>query len=68
MKKAGTILRIVIDSWKLSVFVRRLKADGYKWTQHDGPMKELITLKVRTGKPKELYETVRAAQLECEAN
>ncbi len=39
---------IVIGDWKLSIFKKTLDNEGYKYSEHNGPVKGCITLKVET--------------------
>lgn len=56
---------IVIDPWKLKIFERRLKAGGFEWGQHDGPIKNTILLTVETDETEKLARVVKAANDEC---
>ena len=57
------IAAIAIDAWKLSTFKRCLEADGYKFTEHDGP--GCIILRVQCDRVALLQQTVARAQREC---
>lgn len=59
------IAGVVIDSWKLEVFKRRLDAAGYTYTEHPGPFPNVTTLRVKCNFAFELKGVVEAAQLEC---
>lgn len=59
---------IVIESWKLEIFTRRLTAAGYSFTQHPGIRPDWATLKVPydgDAALPALAVIVKAAQLEC---
>ncbi len=38
---------IVIDSWKLKTFKKRLNSAGYQFEKHPGPTQKTLTLKVK---------------------
>ena len=44
MKKAG----VVFDDYKLPIFKKGLDALGYKYSEHEGPVKGCILLKIET--------------------
>lgn len=59
--KAG----VVIDSWKLTIFKRRLDEAGYFYEEHAGPMRDTITLRVEFQNQDALAVVVRAANTEA---
>lgn len=59
--KAG----VVLDSWKLKIFKRRLDAAGYTYEQHDGPLPKTITLTVHTEDKEGLLKVLTAASTEA---
>ncbi len=61
MLKAG----VVLDSWKLPIFERRLKEAGYSWEQHPGVTDDTTLLQVSTNSITELHAVITAAQLEA---
>lgn len=61
MKNVG----IVTESWKVSIFTAHLDRHGFEYTQIDGPVKDCVTLKVRTPTVADLCPVVQAAI--CEA-
>ena len=66
------IIGIVIERWKLAIFKRRLKAGGFSWTQHNGPIPDtwllkVTTLKVVTSSADKLGDVIKAANAECSA-
>lgn len=56
---------VVIDSWKLSIFKRRLAHAGYTFTEHPGLTPATLALTVEFEDVDQLTEVIRAAQLEC---
>lgn len=62
------IAGVVIDNWKLLVFRKALDAHGFKYTEHDGPGKHCITLKVETPTIGELYPVVERAHASAQRN
>ena len=61
MKKAA----IVIDAWKLPIFKKTLDAEGYKYSEHIGPGKYCITLKVETDSIAKLQPVVERMNKEA---
>lgn len=57
------IAGIMIDSWKLAIFERRLA--GYSYTVNPGLTDDTLLLKVQTNAPVALEAVVRAANKEC---
>ncbi len=58
------IVGIAIDSWKLTIFARRLKAAGFTYTQHDGVDGTLL-LKVEVATRDALIDVVKTANQEA---
>jgi hypothetical protein len=56
---------IMIDSWKLSIFERRLVSAGYAFTTGAGVTNDTLLLKVKTDDLKALEVVVRAANEEA---
>ncbi len=57
---------VVLDSWKLPIFEKHLKAAGYKYTNvGDGLSAGTITLRVEYEWVAELKPIIEAAQKEC---
>lgn len=56
---------IAIDSWKLAIFKRHLKINGFAFTQSPGLTPEMLLLSVKTESVGKLQRVVEAAQLEC---
>lgn len=61
MIKAG----VVIDGWKLDIFQRLLKQNGYAYEQAGKPSDELITLVINTENVEALGEVVKKANKEA---
>lgn len=61
MKIAG----IVIDPYKLPVFKRHLDAARLEYTEHPGPVKDTLLLRVKCNFVSEVQPVVEAAQKEC---
>ena len=61
MKTTG----IVIDSWKIHIFRSHLARAGFEHTEHDGPLPDIMTLKVKTKTVAELQPVVEAANKEA---
>lgn len=59
------IVGIAIDSWKLTIFTRRLKAAGHAFTTHPGVTPDTLLLKVEVTSPDALQETVKTANQEA---
>lgn len=62
MKKAG----VVLDEYKLPIFKKGLDDMGYKYSEHSGPVKGCITLKIETDNI--LFLQVLVEDLAKEAN
>ena len=56
---------IVIDAWKLPIFKKTLDIEGYKYSEHIGPGKYCITLKVKTDSIANLYLIVERMNKEA---
>lgn len=56
---------IAIERWKLPVFQKNLKDNGYSWTEHPGLTADTMLLKVQTEYPGVLAPVVEKAQREC---
>lgn len=61
MKNVG----IVTESWKAGIFRAHLDRHGFEYTQLEGPVKDCVTLKVKTPTVAALQPVVQAAV--CEA-
>ena len=61
MKKAA----VVIDSWKLYIFKRRLDDGGYTYKEFTGPTRGCITLEVKTETIAKLQLVIEAANTEA---
>lgn len=61
------IVGIAIDSWKLPIFARRLKADGFAYTKGDGITVDTLFLRVEIDESKvdALKLSVRSANREA---
>lgn len=59
------ITAIVIEDWKLPIFVRHLVAGGFSYSAHPNLPVGSMVLKVRTPTIAILQPVVEAAQLEC---
>jgi hypothetical protein len=56
---------VVIDSWKLQIFIRHLESAGYSWTQHDGLYPDTLILVVICDSKKDIHKIIKAANDEC---
>ncbi len=61
MKTAG----VVLDTWKLPVFQQHLNNAGYQYTEHRGPAKDTVLLKVRYNRMSQVSLIIAAANREC---
>lgn len=61
MKTAG----VVIEAWKALIFCKHLDAAGYSYTEHPGPLKGSLTLRVSYEWVHKLQPVVEAANKEC---
>lgn len=59
------VVGIAIDSWKLSIFERRLKQAGYTFENRGEFSKACLLLRVSTENVEALQEVVRAANTEA---
>jgi hypothetical protein len=57
---------IVIDSWKLPIFEKHLKAAKHTFVQTAGITKDTLLLSVISDAPSLVEPAVRAAQDECD--
>lgn len=56
---------IMIDSWKLPVFKKRLKKAGYSFEKGDGVVPGTLSLYVETNNTIKLQKVVEEANREC---
>ena len=56
---------IAIDTWKLPIFERRLKQNGYTYTQSKGVTDDTMLLYVRTDNVMALETVIREANIEA---